>query len=98
MTEPNITTHVSSTDGTVYLRTQHGNSAAEIAESLQPYIDRTMSCELPNLYGYYRRYSAVLRAVDGENVTLYVPRLDHEATLSAFDAFGSHCTVIEKES
>jgi len=92
----NITTHIA-TDGTVYLRTQHGESAAEIAESLKPYVGRMMSADLPNLYGHYKRYNVVLQAVDGDDVTVYCPNYDHTATLSAFDAFGSHCTMIKKE-
>jgi hypothetical protein len=93
----NITTLVSSTDGTVYLRTQHGNTAAEIAESLKPYVGRTMSCELPNNYGHYRRCLAVLLGVTGDDVTVRVPRYDYETTISAMDAFGSNCTTIEPE-
>lgn len=90
-----ITTHVASTDGTVYLRTQHGRSAAEIAEALRPYVGRLMQMDLPNLYGHYHRYWGELRAIDGENVTVYVPNHDHTTTINAFDAFGTHCTVIE---
>lgn len=95
-----ITTHVSSTDGTVYLRTQHGQSAAEIAEALRPYVGRTMRMDLPNLYGYCHGYWGVLRAIDGENVTVHVPSHDYTTTVNAMTAFGSHCTTItpEKES
>jgi hypothetical protein len=97
MAVENITT-LKSDDGTVYLRTQHGRSAEEIAESLKPYIGRTMSMEFPNLYGHYRRYSGVLREIDGVVATVYVPRHSYETEVNVFDAFGSHCTMIEKES
>lgn len=94
--EKRVTVHVS-VDGTVYLRTQHGNSAAEITEALKPYVGRTMSCDLPNLYGHYHRYRAVLREIKGDTVTLYVPGHDYLTVINAFDAFGSHCTMIDKE-
>lgn len=97
MTVENITT-LKSDDGTVYLRTQHGRSAEEIAESLKPYIGRTMSMELPNLYGHYRRYSGVLRGISGVVATVYVPGHNYETEVNVFDAFGSHCTMIEKET
>lgn len=93
----NVTTHVSQTDGTVYLRTQHGNSAEEIAESLGPYIGRTMSMELPNLYGHYRRYRGILRALNGVVALVYVPGQNYEVEINVFDAFGSHCTMIDRE-
>lgn len=92
-----ITTHVSSTDGTVYLRTQHGETAAEIAEALRPYVGRFMCFDLSNLYGYYHRYHGELKSVDGTMVTVYVPRYDFTATTNAMDAFGTHCTTIEPE-
>jgi len=91
-----ITTHMA-TDGTVYLRTQHGESAAEIAESLKPYVGRSMWADLPNDYGHFKRYHVVLREVDSEDVTVYIPRLDLTATVNAFSGFGSDCTMIEKE-
>lgn len=90
-----ITTHVSSTDGTIYLRTQHGRSAAEIAESLRPYIGRTMRMDLPNLYGHYHRYWGELRSIDGAVATVHVPNHDYTAEINVFDAFGTHCTTIE---
>jgi len=92
-----ITTHVSQTDGTTYLRTQHGESAAEIAESLRPYIGRTMSMDLPNLYGHYHRYRGVLRGLAGVVATVYVPGHNYEVEINVFDAFGTHCTMIDRE-
>lgn len=95
----NISTLVS-TDGTVYLRTHQGQSSQEIAESLRPYIGRILTCDLPNNYGYYHRYRAKLEDVNGTQVQV-------EAILStgsrvsvnvdAFDAFGTHCTIIHPE-
>jgi hypothetical protein len=90
-------TKMESSDGTVYLHTHHGNTAQEIAESLKPYVGRTMSMELPNMYGHYRRYSGILRSVDKNAVTVYVPAHTYETVINAFDAFGSRCTIIEKE-
>ena len=92
-----ITTHVDSCDGTVYLRTHLGESAAEIVEALRPYIGRYMRMDLPNLYGHYRHYWGDLLSVDGDTVTVYVPAHDYTTTINAFDAFGTHCTLIEKE-
>lgn len=92
-----ITTHVSSTDGTVYLRTQHGDTAEEIAEALRPYVGRFMSMDLPNLYGHYRRYKGTLRSIDGVVATVHVPNYDYTTEINVFDAFGTHCTTIEPE-
>lgn len=92
-----ITTHVSS-DGTVYLRTQHGDTAAEIAEAVTPYIGRTMLADIPNQYGHSHRHWSELQAVDGEIVTLYVAAFDHTAKISAGDAFGTHCTMIDRRN
>lgn len=95
-----ITTHISSTDGTVYLRTQHGRTSEQIAEALRPYVGRFMRMDLPNLYGHYHRYWGELRSIDGTQATVYVPNHDHTATIDVMDAFGTHCTTIEplKES
>ncbi|WP_125262044.1 hypothetical protein [Streptomyces alboflavus] len=93
-----VSTHVDSFDGRTYLRTQHGDSAVEIADSLRPYVGRLMRMDLPNPYGHYHAYWGYLRSVEGGDVTVYVPRYDHTATLSAFDVFGTHCTVIKPES
>jgi hypothetical protein len=97
MTDNPITAHVASTDGTVYLRTQHAETAEQITEALTPYIGRTMRVDLPNLYGHYHRYWGELRSIDGTDVTVYVPHHNHTATVNAMDAFGTHCTMIEKE-
>lgn len=97
--ESKITTHIS-TDGTIYLRTQHGETAAEIAEALRPYIGRTMRMDLPNLYGHYHRYRGELLSVDKETVEVRVPQHDYTTVINAGDAFGTHCTTIDpiKES
>lgn len=94
-----ISTHVSSTDGTVYLRTQHGDTAEEIAEALKPYVGRRMSADVANRYGHFHRYSVVLRSVDGENVTLdaWVNGKVIPTTVDAMSAFGTHCTMISPE-
>lgn len=91
-----ISTYVAG-DGTTYLRTQYGRDAQEIADALKPYVGRDMHGDVPNMYGHYKRYPLTLTAVEGDQVTIHVRRFDHTATLSAFDVFGSHCTVIEKE-
>jgi len=93
----NITTHVA-TDGTVYLHTHHGESAAEIAEALKPYVGRFMGADIPNMYGHCKTYHARLDGIDGNTVHLYVPRLGQTATVDAFTAFGSHCAIIDKEA
>lgn len=93
-----ITTHLSSTDGTVYLHTHHGESSAQIADALSPYIGRDMKADLPNNYGHYARYRVRLEAVDGERVTVLATTRDgrkHRTTVDAFDAFGTNCTTIE---
>lgn len=97
MTDSPITTYIS-TDGTVYLRTQHADTATQIAEALRPYVGRFMRMDLPNLYGHHHRYWGELRSIDGDNVTVYVPNYDFTATVDAMDAFGTNCTMIEKEN
>lgn len=92
-----ITTHTA-TDGTVYLRTQHGLTSAEIAEALTPYIGRTMQADVPNNYGHYKRYRVVLKKVDGDKVTLYAPQHDYTTELDAMAAFGNDCTMIYREN
>lgn len=96
-TPDGITTLVSSTDGTVYLRTQHGNTAEEIAAALTPYVGRVMSMELPNLYGHYRRYTGTLKEINGVVATVRVASHNYETEINVFDAFGSTCTTIEPE-
>lgn len=95
-----ITTHVSSTDGTVYLRTQHGESAEEIAEALRPYIGRFAHFYPPNLYGHINAQQSTcgwIRAVNGTKITVEVPRNSYTGEVDAFDAFGSYCTIINPE-
>jgi hypothetical protein len=91
-----ITVHVSSTDGLTYLRTQHGETAEQIAEALAPYVGRTMRMDLPNNYGHFHTYHGVLKSIDGANVTVYVPAHDYTATIDAMQAFGTNCTTIQK--
>jgi hypothetical protein len=98
--ESKITTHVTSTDGTVYLRTQHGESAEDIAEALKPYVDRFAHFYPPNLYGHinpHRSTRGWIRAVNGTRVTVEVPSTGYTGEVDAFDAFGSYCTIIEPQ-
>lgn len=92
-------TKLESTGGIVYLHTHRGDSSAEIAESLVPYIGREMNANLPNDYGYYKNYRVTLIAVDGESVTVEEMRSGIIRTYAAFDVFGSdgHATVIRPE-
>lgn len=93
-----ITTHVASTDGTVYLRTQQGGSAEEIAEALRPYIGHFAAFYPPNAYGHINPHRATrgwIRAVDGTRVTVEVPATGYTGDVDAFAAFGSYCTMIE---
>jgi hypothetical protein len=96
-----ITTFVSSTDGRIFLRTQHGADAAEIAEALKPYIGHFAAFYPPNAYGHInvqRTTWGWIRAVQGESVTVHVPALGYTGDVNAFDAFGSYCTMIEPAS
>ena len=93
-----ITAHVASTDGRIYLRTQQGNSAEEIAEALRPYIGQFAAFYPPNAYGYINPHRVTwgyLRAVTGTNVTIHVPAINYTGDVDAFGAFGSYCTMIE---
>lgn len=93
-----ITTYVSSTDGTIYLRTQHGETSEEIAEALRPYIGHFAAFYPPNMYGYINPHRATwgwIRAVNGTRVTVYVPNRDYVGDVDAGEAFGSYCTRIE---
>lgn len=93
-----ITKHVSSTDGTIYLHTQHGSSAAEIAEALRPYIGRIAHFYPPNGYGHitpHRSTAAWIKAVNGTQITVHVTGTGYEGEVDAFDAFGSYCTRID---
>jgi hypothetical protein len=93
-----ITTHVSSTDGTVYLRTQFGESSEEIAEALRPYIGRFAHFYPPNMYGHINPQRATrgwIRGIDGTRVTVHVPAIDYTGEVDAGDAFGSYCTIID---
>lgn len=95
-----ITTHVASTDGTVYLRTQHGESSEEIAEALRPYIGRFARFYPPNMYGHinpHRSTGGWIRAINGTKVTVHVPNLDYTGEVDAGEAFGSYCTIIDPE-
>lgn len=93
-----ITTHVSATDGTIYLRTQHGDSAQDIADALRPYIGHLAAFYPPNLYGHINPHQATrgrILAVEGTRVTFHVPRTGYTGDVDAFDGFGSYCTTIE---
>lgn len=95
-----ITAHTVSANGTVYLRTQYGRDAAEIAEALRPYVGRFAAFYPPNVYGYINTDRATrgwIRAVDGTQVTVYVPSTGFTGAVDAFAAFGSYCTLIEAE-
>lgn len=95
-----ITAHVAATDGTVYLRTQHGEHALEIAEALRPYIGRLARFYPPNLYGHINPHQSTrgyIRAIDGAVVTVEVPATGYTGEVDAFEAFGSYCTMIEPE-
>lgn len=100
MENQGITVHVASTDGTIYLRTQHGNSSEEIADALRPYIDHFAAFYPPNLYGHINAQRATwgwIRAINGTQITVYVPNLGYTGEVDAFDAFdafGSYCTMI----
>jgi len=93
-----VSTHVSG-DGTVYLRTHEGDSSREIAESLVPYIGRTMRGDLANNYGHYNRYRLMLKAVSGDLVTVEVSvnGRTHVVEADAFCTFGNSCTMIDPE-
>jgi hypothetical protein len=97
MTDTTITTHTA-TDGSVYLRTQHGRTPEEIAESLRPYIGRFARFYPPNMYGHinpHRSTRGWIRSIDGTRVTVYVPALGYTGEVDAGEAFGSYCTVID---
>lgn len=91
-----VTTHTEK-DGIVYLHTHHGESSREIAEALTPYVGRTVYADVPNNYGHYQRVRVELRAVNGTDATVYYARTDYTATVDAFDAFGTHSTMILPE-
>jgi hypothetical protein len=93
-----VSTHVSG-DGTVYLRTHEGHSSREIAESLVPYIGRTMRGDLANNYGHYNRYRLTLKGVSGDQVTVevFASGRTHVVEADAFSTFGSACTMIDPE-
>jgi len=93
-----ITKHVATTDGTVYLRTQQGESSEEIAEALKPYIGQVAHFYPPNLYGHINIHRATrgeITAVEGTEVSFYVASLDYTGTVDAFEGFGSYCTMID---
>lgn len=92
-----ITTHHDRTNGDIYLRTQHGMSSAEIIDALRHYVGRDMHADLRNNYGHRRRYAVRLLAVDGEQAQVRTSNPQHTVWVDAFDAFGTHCTIIEPE-
>jgi uncharacterized NAD(P)/FAD-binding protein YdhS len=97
---PEITAHVASTDGTVYLHTHKGDTAEQIAEALRPYVGRIARFYPPNAYGHINPHQstrAIIRAINGTTITVYVPRIDYTGKVDAFEAFGSYCTTIEPE-
>jgi hypothetical protein len=92
-----ITSHTSSTDGTVYLHTHKGETSEEIAEALKPFVGRFAAFYPPNMYGHINPHRATwgwIRAVDGTTVTVHVPSINYTGTVEAFEAFGSYCTRI----
>lgn len=94
----NVTAHVTSTDGTIYLRTQHARTTEEIAEALKPYIGHVAHFYPPNAYGHINPHKPTrgrILAVNGTRVTVHVAALDHTGDVDAFEAFGSYCTIIE---
>lgn len=92
-----ITTLVASTDGRIYLRTQHGADAQEIADALRRYIGHYAAFYPPNAYGHINPHRATrgwIRDVNGTRVTVHIPALNYTGEVDAFEAFGSYCTMI----
>lgn len=83
--------------GLTYVHTHLGESAEEIATALTPYIGRQMNASLANNYGYCRRYSVTLLAVNGSMVTVEEKRSGIIRAFDAFDIFGSQCTTVQPE-
>lgn len=90
-------THMTSSNGTVYLHTHHAATAQEIADALRPYIGRFAAFHPANMYGHVNPHKSTrgwIRAINGTTVTVHVPATDFTGDVDAFDGFGHYCTRI----